>query len=147
MVSLGVAAGATVSTSEMNNFYLPFASKENVESYIQVNNQRWPQFNITGTKQHFHRMMQGLGVWNSASHSVCISADGYEGTAAAEATQFLALYDLETTPHAEASGTPVQGGGQVQITLKNVGVPTRAYVTTHFDAVLEIRSQGAIAYS
>ena len=90
--------------------------------------------------------MQALGVWNSASHSVCISAAGY-GDGTAVSTQFLAAYDLEAVPHAEATGTPVQGGGQVQITLKNVGAPTRAYITTHFDAVLEIKSQGAIAYS
>ena len=145
-VSLGVAATATVAGASMNNFFLPQASSETVESFIQVNNQRWPQFNIVGTKQHFHRMMQALGVWNSASHAVCISAAGY-GDGSALATQFLALYDLEAVPHAEASGTPVQGGGQVQITLKGVTGATRAYVSTHYDAVLEIKSQGAISYS
>ena len=91
-------------------------------------------------------MMQALGVWNSASHAVCISAEGY-GDGSAVATQFLALYDLEAVPQAEASGTPVQGGGQVQITLKGVAGATRAYISTHYDAVLEIKSQGAITYS
>ena len=145
-VSLGQAAGATVATASMNNFFLPQGSSETVESYIQVNNQRFPVFNIVGTKQHFHRMMQALGVWNSASHAVNISAAGY-GDGSAAATQFLALYDLEAVPQAEASGTPVQGGGQVQITLKGVAGATRAYISTHYDAVLEIKSQGAIAYS
>ena len=145
-VSLGVAAGATIAGASMNNFFLPRTSNETVESFIQVNNQRWPQFNIVGTKQHFHRMMQALGVWNSASHAVCISAAGY-GDGSAAATQFLALYDLEAVPGAEASGTPVQGGGQVQITLKGVAGATRAYISTHFDSVLEIKSQGAICYS
>ena len=145
-VSLLDAEADTVAGSAQNNFFLPQASAETVESYIQVNNQRWPQFNIVGTKQHFHRMLQALGVWNSASHAVCISAAGYgDGTAASK--QFLALYDLEAVPHAEASGTPVQGGGQVQITLKGVAGATRAYITTHFDCVLEIKSQGAIMYS
>ena len=145
-VSLGEAAGATVATASMNNFFLSQGSSETVESHIQVNNQRWPQFNIVGTKQHFHRMMQALGVWNSASHAVNISATGY-GDGSAVSTQFLALYDLEAVPQAEASGTPVQGGGQVQITLKGVAGATRAYISTHYDAVLEIKSQGAIAYS
>ena len=145
-VSLGVAAADTVPGASMNNFFLPQASSETVESFIQINNPRFPQFNIVGTKQHFHRMMQALGVWNSASHSVCISAAGYgDGTAAS--TQFLALYDLESVPGAEASGTPVQGGGQVQITLKGVAGATRAYISTHYDSVLEIKSQGAICYS
>ena len=73
-VSLGVDAAATIAGASMNNFFLPQASNETVESFIQVNNQRWPQFNIVGTEQHFHRMMQALGVWNSASHAVCISS-------------------------------------------------------------------------
>jgi hypothetical protein len=145
-VSLGVAAAATVAGASMNNFFLPQASSETVESFIQVNNQRWPQFNIVGTKQHFHRMMQALGVWNSASHAVCISGAGY-GDGSAASTQFLALYDLEAVPGAEASGTPVQGGGQVQITLKGVTGATQAYISTHYDSVLEIKSQGAICYS
>ena len=75
-----------------------------------------------------------------------ISANGY-GNGVADSTQFSAMYDVESMPGAEASGTPVQGGGTVQITLRNVGAPTRAYVTTHFDSVLEIKSQGAIVYS
>ena len=145
-VSLGQAAGDTVALASMNNFFLPQASSETVESYIQVNNQRWPQFNIVGTKQHFHRMLQALGVWNSVSHAVNISAQGY-GDGSAVSTQFVALYDLEAVPQAEASGTPVQGGGQVQISLKGVLGATRAYISTHYDAVLEIKSQGAIAYS
>ena len=131
--------------------HLEHLSGTEVESYIQVNNQRWPQFNITGTKQHFHRLMQALGVWKSASHAVCISAVGYggipPGTNSANANQWVAGYDMEAVPHSEGSGIAVQGGGTVQITLKNVGAPTRAYITTHYDAVLEIKSQGAIAYS
>ena len=145
-VSLGVAAGNTIETSSMNNQYLAAASAETVESYIQVNNQRWPQFNIVGVKQHYHRLLQALGVWNSASHAVNISADGY-GNGTDNSTQFIAMYDLESMPGSEASGCPVQGGGTVQLTLRNVGAPTRAYVTTHFDSVLEIKSQGAIVYS
>ena len=90
--------------------------------------------------------MQALGVWNSVSHAVNISAAGY-GDGSAVSTQFVALYDLEAVPQAEASGTPVQGGGQVQISLKGVTGATRAYISTHFDAVLEVKAQGAIVYS
>ncbi len=134
----------------MNNFYLAGASAETVASYIQVNNQRWPQFDTVGTKHHYHRLMQGLGVWNSVSHSTNLSATGYgdggaDGTV--DAVQFVACFDLESIPHAEASGIVVQGGGVVQVTLKNVGDPNKAYVMTHFDAALELKSQGAIVYS
>ncbi len=70
---------------------------------------------------------------------------GADGTI--DATQWVAIFDLESIPHAEASGIVVAGGGTEQITLKNVGDPTKAYVMTHFDAALELQSQGAIVYS
>jgi hypothetical protein len=111
-----------------------------------VNNQRWPQFNITGTKEHLHRLTQAAGIWNSTAHSLSIGSAAY-GDGAAASTMFQFAYDLEAVPHAQKTGTPVQGGGQVQIFLKNVGDATRAYVTCHHDCVLEIKSQGAIAYS
>ena len=166
-VSLEDNAGATAPTAldgpqaltkSMNNFSLPEASADGelaVESYIQVNNQRWPQFSTVGTKHHFMRLLQCLGVWNSISHSVCISAQGYGdggvGDGTAPSRQFVAGFDLESVPGAEASGIPVQGGGTVQISLKNISNATtpalKAYISTHYDAVLELKSQGAIVYS
>ena len=92
------------------------------------------------------RLMQGLGIWNSVSHSSNISATGY-GDGTQDSRQFVVCFDLETIPHAEGTGVPVQGGGIVQVTLLNTGVPQKAYISTHYDAVLEIRSQGAIVYS
>ncbi len=81
MVSLeSVPAGDIANTAVgshkkmMNNIYLA-ASAETVASYIQVNNQRWPQFDTVGTKHHYHRLMQGLGVWNSVSHATNISSN------------------------------------------------------------------------
>ena len=138
------AAGAHI--KPMNNFYLAQASNETVASFIQLNNQRWPQFDTVGTKMHFLRLMQGLGVHNSVSHSVNISAAGY-GDGTADSRQMVFLFDLETIPHAEGTGQLVAGGGTVQVTLKNVGDPTKAYIMTHFDSVLEIKSQGSIVYS
>jgi len=138
------AAGSN--NKEVNKFYLAQGSSETVESFITVNNQRWPQFNTVGTKHHYMRLLHGLGVWNSVSHSVNISAAGY-GDGSADSRQFCIMNDLEAVPHASATGIPVQGGGIVQVTGLNLGAPTAAFVTSHYDAVLEIRSQGAIAYS
>ena len=80
------------------------------------------------------------------SYSSNMSAAGY-GDGTAVSTQFCDGFDLEVIPHSEASGIVVSGGGTVQITLKNVGDPRRAYIMTHFDAALELKSQGAIVYS
>ena len=89
------------------------------------------------------------------SHASCISEAGYGATgleAATKARQFVSLHDLETMPACESTGTLVAGGGTVQITLKNCGreaakAPTRAYVLTVSDAVLELKDQSSIVYS
>jgi len=138
------AAGAR--KKSMNNFYLPKESAETVASHITVNNMRWPNFDTEGVKQHYMRLQQSLGVWNSISHATNISAVGF-GDGTADSTQFLFSHDLEKVPHSEASGISVQGGGHIQVDLKNIGNPTKAYIMTHYDAALEIRSQGSIVYS
>ncbi len=167
-VSLGIAepnqAGTTHMTKSMNNFYIPgnagIVGATELASHIQINQKRMPQFDITGPAQHYHRLIQALGVWNSASHSVNIPKDKYGGTpagltgptnapsAAIPGDMWVAAYDCEVIPHAENSGMLVQGGGTVQVHLRNVGTSvTHVYVTTHYDCVLEIRNQGAVAYS
>jgi len=134
---------AGVNGKLQNNFYL--------ESFIQVNNKRFPQFNTQGTKQHFQRLLRGLGTFGSMSHASAISEAGY-GNNSAEARQFVTLHDLETMPACESSGMLVAGGGTVQITLKNCGreaakAPTRAYILTVCDAVLELKDQSSIVCS
>ena len=127
---------------------------ESVESFIQVNNKRFPQFNTQGTKQHFQRLLHGLGTFGSMSHASCISETGY-GKGVPGATlvgrQFVSLHDLETMPACESTGMLVAGGGTVQVSLKNTGAnataPSRAYIVTHSDAVLELKDQSSIVYS
>ena len=142
----GADTAAGVHNKAANKFYLASASADTVESFITANNQRWPQFNTVGTKHHYMRLLQCLGVLNSVSHSTNISSAGY-GDGSSDSRQFIIGFDLETVPHAEATGLAIQGGGQVQVTILNAGAPQKAYVTCHFDSVLEIRSQGAIVYS
>jgi hypothetical protein len=132
---------ADVLKKPLAQFYLDPTKKESVRTHLQIGTSKFPQFDTEGTKEHMLRLMQALGVHNSASHSVCISEDGYAGS------QFIAAWDLETVPRAEASGMPVQGGAVISISAKNVGAPTKAFIFTHADAVCETRSQGAIAYS
>jgi hypothetical protein len=161
-VSLGVDDDNTdVARKEINYFYLSKDSKlpgaGELATHIQVGNTRWPVFDQEGTKEAFHRLIQATGTWNSTAHSVSIGAEAYEGVhatdladgaaGAKDATHWIAGYDLESMPQASSTGYPVQGGAQIQVTLKNVGEPKKAYITSHFDSVLEIRSQGAIAYS
>ena len=146
----------------MTNFYLSRDAKipgaGELATYIHLNNQRWPVFDQEGTKDAFHRLIQATGTWNSTAHSVCIGAEAYEGkhasdlptasaNQAADATMWVAGFDLESLQQTQKTSITMQGGSMVQINLKNVGNATRAYVSCHFDAVIELKSQGAIAYS
>ena len=138
-------------TKTMNNFYLADDQAEDVESYIQVNNRRWPSFSTQGTKHHMNRLMHALGSYNS-SHASCISETGYgNGVANNHSRQFLVGFDLETIPHRESTGMLVAGGGTVQISLKHTGTggkaPSKAYIITNSDAVLELKDQSSIVYS
>ena len=90
------------------------------------------------------------------SHATCISETGYgKGVPGAAnlsvGRQFVTCHDLETMPACESTGMLVAGGGTVQISLKNIGnaakAPSRAYITTHSDAVLELKDQSSIVYS
>ena len=121
-VSLGVADDDTsVHTKEMSNFYLSrnaqITGANELATYIQVNNQRWPVFDQEGTKEAFHRLIQATGTWNSTAHSVCIGADAYEGkhaddladaAQAADANMWIAGFDLESLPQAQNTGIPVR---------------------------------------
>jgi hypothetical protein len=141
---------AGVNGKLQNNFYLASDQSEHVSSYIQVNNKRAPQFDTVGTKQHFNRLLHGLGTFGSKQRACTISETGYglEGTVA---RQFVTCHDLETMPACDSTGMLVAGGGTVQIQMKNCGAaakaPSRAYIITHADAVLELKDQSSIVYS
>ena len=144
---------AGASGKMQNNFYLADTGAETVESYIQVNNKRFPQFNTQGTKQHMQRLLRALGTFGSMSHSSCISEAGYgDGVADHHSRQFVTAHDLETMPACDSTGMLVAGGGTVQITLKNTGngatkAPSRAYIICHHDSILELKDQSSIVYS
>ena len=141
-------SAAGVHSKLMNRFYLEGANKETVSSFLQLNNMRYPQHDTVGAQQHMIKLQQGLGVYNSVSHSVAFSQDAYGGTdAGADARYFCIMTDTEMVPHVSASGMPVLGGGVIQLTAKNLGAPRTAFIMTQFDSVCEIRSQGCALYT
>ena len=143
---------AGVHSQTMNRFYLPRTSKDKVESFLQLNNMRYPQHNTVGAQQHLIKLQQGLGIYNSVSHSLSFDQDAYGGKDSGAATTDNARYwcmltDCEMVPHVSASGQPVLGGGVIQVTVKEIGAPKTAFIMTQFDAVCEIRNQGCALYT
>ena len=146
------AGAAGVHSRTMNRFYLAHANKDKVNTYLQVNNQRFPAHDTVGATQHFVRLQQGLGLHNSLMHSLCFSQDAYGGTDAGDAAPkdaryFLVMNDVEAVPHVSASGMPVLGGGVIQFVAKDVGQPRTVYLTCQFDSVCEIRNQGCALFT
>ena len=117
---------AGVHSKLMNRFYLSGPEKEKVSSFLQLNNMRYPQHDTVGAQQHMIKLQQGLGVYNSVSHSVAFSQDAYGGAdGGADARYFCIMTDTEMVPHVSASGMPVHGGGDIQFTARTLERPGR----------------------
>ena len=150
---------AGVHSRTMNRFYLDRSKKNTIQTFLQLNNQRYPQHDTVGAQQHLIKLQQGLGVYNSVSHGVSFSQDAYGGADAApgagapvsnvngDARYWCCMTDTELVPHVSASGQQVLGGGVIQFTAKDVGAPKTAFIMTQFDAVCEIRNQGCALYT
>ena len=63
--------------SHINRFWLGKASSEDVESFIQLNNVRFPDFNNRGRAEHFNRLHRGIGLASSVAHSLNISESSW----------------------------------------------------------------------
>ena len=142
---------AGIFNRHINRFWLPGASSEIVETYINVNNKRWGDFNNIGAPQHWNRLIRALGTMPSIAHSSNINDITYGCVPGTDASSWVAGFDLEKVSMATASGENVSTGGLVGIHLKNVGTaaasPTRAYVVACYSAVLELKDTGAFVYS
>jgi hypothetical protein len=82
---------------DVNNFYLPASSEDIIESNLVINGVRSPAFNNTGVRQHWNRMLRGVGAYASVGTSTSISATGFglQAGAATVARSFSVLFDLE----------------------------------------------------
>ena len=145
------ADDATIKSRHINKFYLPGASSNTVESYININNKRWGDFNTVGTPQHWNRLIRAIGTMPSIAHTTNINDVTYGCVPGTDASSRVAGFDLEKVPQASASGENVTTGGLVSIHLQNVGQgaasPTRAYLVASYSAVLELKDTGAFVYS
>ena len=144
---------AAIKASHVNNFYLPHAEAQNVESFISINNKRWPDFNTKGVAQHWNRLNRGLGTMSSIAHGTNIGDSAWGAVPGTNASSFTFLWDLDKAAHhgASSTGENVTTGGLVSLHLKNVGSagasPTRAYICALYDAVLELVDTGARVYT
>jgi hypothetical protein len=145
------ADAAGTKSRHINKFYLPGASANTIESYISVNNKRWPDHATVGAPQHWNRLIRAIGTMTSLAHSTNISDETYGCVQGTAGNSFFAAFDLERASGASASGENVNTGGLVSIHLANTGVgssaSTRAHIVANYSAVLELKDTGAFVYS
>ena len=98
--------------------------------------------------------MNAIGLGSSLAHNVNIGDTAWGKVAGTDASSWVFATDMEKAAHHGAAGTGenLSTGGLLNYHIKNVGntvgtAPSRAYLTTISDAVLELRDSGANVYS
>ena len=140
-------------SKQVNNFYLPAGSQKTIETFLNINSQRWPDHSTIGTQQHMHRLFRALGTGPSIAHSTNISGAGYGTTPGTASNQFLICMDVDRAGHmgSQHSGIPVNTGGIVSVHLKNIGLagdaPRSIFTAALHDVVIEITDTAARVYS
>ena len=94
--------------------------------------------NVSGVSQFWYRLLSGLGVLHSASHTLAITRAQYE------ADHFIWATDTERVPVATGTGHNCSKGELITVSMKNLAATyQRATVVIHHDVILELRDTGA----
>jgi hypothetical protein len=143
------------SVSRLNNVYLTLhgqtgpqvqdvntfiaANPETISGRVQIGSKQWPDGqNVQGVSQFWYRLLSGLGVFHSASHTLAITRAQYE------TDHFIWCTDTETLPTASSTGYNCAKGELITVSMRNLGnTHQRATVVLHHDIILEIRDTGA----
>jgi hypothetical protein len=114
------------------------ANPEAIQGRVQIGSKQWPDGqNVTGLSQFWYRLVTGLGVFHSASHTLAITRAEYE------ASHFIWCTDTETLPVATGTGYSCAKGELITVSMRNLGnTHQRASVICHHDVIVEIRDTG-----
>jgi hypothetical protein len=114
------------------------ANPEAIQGRVQIGSKQWPDGqNVTGLSQFWYRLLSGLGVFHSASHTVDITRAQYE------TDHFIWCSDTETLPVATGTGFSCAKGELITVSMRNLGnTHQRASVICHHDVIVEIRDTG-----
>ena len=124
---------------ECNTFYLS-PQGQDVSIQLQIGERLWPDNRCDNLAQHWHRLLQGLGLGSSNS-TINITKAKYGSDS------FVSLSDVECVPgQAGHSGTSTHNA-QMVFDLRDMGVnsadlPTKAFVTCWHNAILTIGQDG-----
>ena len=87
-----------------NTFIAYAANTENFEAQLQLGSMRYPDTPIQGYTQAYWRMLQALGIANSASHDIGVDLRSYSNA------QFAVMITTEKVEGVMSSGQNLQIG-------------------------------------
>ena len=134
----GVESDGTGKLKLCNSFYAHTGSAETLSYSLQMGTRRMPDNDAIGFGEHWHRLLQGLGIGNSLSHPTGITFADY-------ATNSYALpVDTEKVGHLASTGENLSGASTIFLQMAGFGtqaadLPSRAHLVAMYDAVVEIR--------
>lgn len=141
-------------TKDVNSFYLPSSAEDTIESNLVINGVRTPAFNNTGVRQHWNRLLHGVGAYAAIGRSTSISTTGFglQAGSATIARSFAVIFDLEKMSMHSQIGEPMQSGRGLTVNVDGLGsasgeYATKTFITAHHSAVLEIRDSGCAIYT
>jgi hypothetical protein len=114
------------------------ANPEAIQGRVQIGSKQWPDGqNVSGLSQFWYRLLTGLGVFHSASHTLDITRAQYENGS------FIWCTDTELLPVATGTGHNCAKGELITVSMRNLAnTHQRASVILHHDVVVEIRDTG-----
>ena len=121
-----------------NSFYTHTGSAETLEYSLQLGTRRVPDNNSVGFCEHWHRMLNAIGLGSSLAHSTGITYEDYKSHSYCQAIC------CEKVPHLASTGENLSGSSTVFLKIQGFGaatadLPTRCHLIAQTDAILEIR--------
>ena len=115
------------------------ANPQEINGRIQIGAKQWPHGqNVSGVAQFWYRLLSGLGVMHSATHTLDITRAQYENGS------FVWMTDTEKVPVAKSTGYNCSKGELITVTMKGLSnTHQRALVMCHHAVILELRDSGA----
>jgi hypothetical protein len=114
------------------------ANPETIQGRVQIGSKQWPDGQpVTGLAQFWYRLVTGLGVFHSASHTLAITREQFE------TDHFIWCSDTEKCPVASGTGYSVNKGELITVSMKGLAAThQRATVVIHHDIIVELRDTG-----
>jgi hypothetical protein len=141
-------------TQKVNTLFFPKDCQESMEFYIQIGDQRQPEFPVRGIRQAFYMARLGNCDGNPvrSQHMFVTGLTGFGGSALTPGHSFWAAVDTEKICHTDGpgySGLDVKGGVQLMAFFKGLlssasdGV-TAAYFHINYTQIVSASASGIL---